>query len=81
MRSLLAVYGAKPLFGVAWTVEAAPAPLEQLREARAADGITIVGDDADALVDPTAVYYAEAMKAGVEGLPAGISIEPLWSVV
>ena len=95
VRSLLAVHGANPLFGVSFTVEAKPAPLEQMREARVADGIAIVGDDDDnALVDPTAVYYAEAMKEqdrqpafnshlglAVEGLPTGISIEQLWSVV
>ena len=109
IKSLLAVYSANPVFGVAFVVEAAPAPLEQLREARVADDITITsgggggggggdgdddGGDGMGMVDPTAVYFAEAMKEedrapsfnghlglAVEGLPKGISVEQLWSVV
>ncbi|KAL0024831.1 hypothetical protein WJX79_002987 [Trebouxia sp. C0005] len=85
------VYSAEPIFGVQFAVEDAARPLKDMTLSRPQDDVQIVDADTS---DAFAAYYAEDSKQAdrevifnpelglaMEALPAGLTLQELWSVV
>ncbi len=92
IASLFEVFANNPNFGVSLALEDRPKSLEEVKVARKADDLEIVGDSGS--VDSFAAYYSGAVGGGdrgdpvyspelglaIEKLQSGITIDSLWKI-
>lgn len=93
VNSLWQVFSVNPIFGVEFTVEDRPEALSQVTVPRTQDDVQILDTDGEN-AEAFAAYYADGTKSkdkepvfhpdlglAVEGLPEGVSLASLWSIL
>mmetsp|Transcript_45498 Transcript_45498/g.99081 ORF Transcript_45498/g.99081 Transcript_45498/m.99081 type:complete len:349 (+) Transcript_45498:212-1258(+) len=94
VQSLHQIYSVTPIFGVDFSTEEKPPPLQELQVERSQDDVEIVGDDEEDAPEAFAAYYADShqqearevelsqeLGLAIEKLPEGFTAKGLWSVV
>lgn len=92
IQSLWQVFSINPIFGIDYTIEEKPEPVEAVKVPQTIDDVEIVGDEDSG--DVFAAYYADSSKEtdrapvfneelglAVEGLREGLTLNKLWSAV